>query len=204
MASLGFPLFVMGVAKGWPGLKRLQGILPRLNYTDGIFMPKEVFVVHTLFNYNLPTLMACRDRHEFREKLSRCLAFDFFYYLGDDIIAGQVAKALEKSWPLIRPISKMKRGFLGLPFRHAEPLEKVFLQQVQDAGAAYRHDPRYKAAWYAWLSGLLGSAFGLGLAIPILNNAYTYQAVQHSQGFNHPKLRKRDIFLRFQTEWPHP
>jgi hypothetical protein len=178
MASIGFPLAVLGMAKGVPGLKRLKKLLPRFNYVDGIFMPNEVFLVHTLFNYNLPMLLSCRDEHEFREKLSRCLAFDFFFYLGDDLIAGKVARLLEKLWRLKQPVSQIKRGFLGFKFRHANTLESVYTQKVAQLGANYAKDPAYKAAWWSWLSGLSGTSLGLGLTIPVLNNIYTYKAVQ--------------------------
>ena len=159
------------------GVKKL---LRHFNYTDAIFLPKAVFLVHTLFNYNLPTLMASRDNHEFRENLSKCLAFDFFYYLGDEMLTGQVAKLLQKRMKLSPAISEVKQGFLGLRFPHNKRLSEVF-NQLKTTTPNVTNHPTYKAANWSFWSGLLGSGFGLGLTMPLLNNYFTQKAVNKEQ-----------------------
>jgi hypothetical protein len=181
---------VLGTAKGVPGLRRLAGVLPKLNYTDGIFMPKNVFFVHTLLNYNLSSILSSRDPHELREKIVKCLAFDFFYYLGDDLLAGQAAKWLQKTIKTPDVLSKVQRGFLGLKFRHQIPLEEVYnhsLQQLGGQAQAVVKSPFFKAAQTAWLIGLAGTTVGGGLAVPLLNNWFTYNSIKRQQATTTPE-----------------
>jgi hypothetical protein len=192
-AAVAFPAVVYGVLRNKAGLNKLKGVLPRFNYTDGIFMPKEVFIVHTLFNFNLPTLLSTRTLDEFREKFVRCAAFDFFYYLGDDLIAGKVGQFLERRHPELKgQLTEIKRGFLGMKFTHAKPLEAVYETARQHTGSLAQavETPLYKNALVAWAWGFAGTALGMGLAIPIINNIYTHHSVTKKQAAfdaTHPK-----------------
>ncbi|MEB3245173.1 MAG: hypothetical protein VKJ06_04210 [Vampirovibrionales bacterium] len=194
-----FPLGVLATLRGWNGFKRFAPLLKKINYTDAIFMPKAVFFVHTLFNYNMPSLMFSRGPNELREKLIKCLSFDFFYYLGDDLIAGTVAKHLQKAKQLGQQLVTGHKKVLGLAIPHPKPLVKVYeeaLTLAKGSAALASKTPLYKAGLTSYLAGLFGTSVALGLTVPLFNNWFTHKKVTQEKQAQAQSLPQNPVIAK--------
>ncbi|MBX2860521.1 MAG: hypothetical protein KTR14_04760 [Vampirovibrio sp.] len=174
--ALLFPLALLGVlrskktkgAMGW-----LKERVKAFNYTDAIFMSKWVLLSSNLTNWAPATILSSRDKHEMREKITRMLAFDFFFFFGDDLISGVAAKVLQRKHKLDAAIVR-KGKWTGLP--RAIPLHEVYAQVEDKTSMAY------KLARRSFWIGLLGTAAALGVTMPLLNFWFTKKKVMAEQG----------------------
>lgn len=181
LAPLALPLLLWGVlkSKNTKGLMgSLKKLLPAFNYVDVVYMSKWVLLWQVLFNYNLPALMFSRDKHEFRENLTKMAAFDFFYFVGDDLISGLLAKRSEQRYGAalkgVRLVQQRKLGPIQWPV--ARSLHHIYEQ----VGKNTAHFAFQQARNNFWL-GLLITALGLGVSTPLLNNWYTRKKVLAEQ-----------------------
>jgi hypothetical protein len=148
-------------------------------------MPKPIFFVHTLFNYNLSTLFGCRALSEFREKLARCAGFDFFYYIGDEMIKGQVAKLLEwwekKQGNVLETSITHDAKVLGKSMKHARTMSDVYHDLLAKGFQDPTHTKAYQHARTSCFTGIVGSGVAMGAVLPILTNLFTYKTVTEDQ-----------------------
>lgn len=185
--SASFPFILWGLlksktpagAKGIVG--KLKSIIPRFNYTDVVFLSKYALMWQVFWNWNLAGFLAARDEHERREHLTKCIAGDLFFFVGDDFISGFAAKWIQKRYAKVIggfQFLKEKRGLFG-------NLEAKGLHEIFDEAAKIKN-PEIKAAVIRWGrvifgTGLLGTALGLGVSMTALNNWYTKKKVLKEQ-----------------------
>ena len=191
-AALGFgaaaavPLLLLMALEGKGNLaKKMKSFLPNLNYAEAVYMPKPIFFVHTLFNYNLSTLFGCRSASEFREKLARCIGFDFFYYIGDEMIKGQVAKSLEwwkkKQGKQLETNITHDAKVFGKPMKHARSMSDVYHDLLAKGFKDPTKTKAYQHARTSCYTGIVGSGVAMGAVLPILTNLFTYKTVTEDQ-----------------------
>ncbi len=182
--ALLFPLLMLGVLKS----KKATGVMGALkkkvkafNYSDAIFMSKWVLLVSNLTNWAPATILSSRDKHERREKITKMIAFDTLFFLGDDFIAGIAAKVLQGKKKLDTNIVRTGK-WLKLP--RAVPLDEVFRAVGKD-----KANKAYKLARKSFWIGILGTAAALGVTMPLLNFWYTKKKVMAEQAaFNISEL----------------
>ena len=178
-AALLFPFLLLGTIKAPsrknPIISFLKDRLSAFNYSDIVYMSKWVLLWHNLFNWSLPTLMASRDRDEFRENLVKLATFDAFFFIGDDLISGVYAHCAQKALqhPLETPILKYTRWF-KLP--RLIRLEEVF-QKVNGNTKTLA----YRLARQSMFAGLIGTTLCLGITTPLLIQLYTKKNVTREQ-----------------------
>ena len=191
-AGLGFgaaaavPLVLLTALEGKGRFaKKMKSLLPNLNYAEAVYMPKPIFFVHTLFNYNLSTLFGCRALSEFREKLARCAGFDFFYYIGDEMIKGQVAKLLEwwekKQGNVLETSITHDAKVLGKTMKHARSMSDVYHELLAKGHTDPTKTKAYQHARTSCFTGIVSSGVAMGAVLPILTNLFTYKAVTEDQ-----------------------
>jgi len=152
-------------------LGRVKKMIPSFNYVDAIYMSKWVILWHNVFNFAAPSLLSARDPHELREKLTKVLAFDMFYFFGDDIITGLAAKRLQhkpENQRLLKGASILhpEKGWLGLP-------KAKRLSEIYDIVKRNPQHPAYKLGTRTFWVGFIGTSLGLGIATNLANNLYT-------------------------------
>lgn len=171
-AALTFPTFLSGALKAGkhtPLFKHLKGGTRWFNYSNIVFMKKPVLLIHNVFNFVLPTLMACRGPNEFREKAIRLAFYDSFFFLGDDVLSGQIAKLAQRGKRLETSLVKKVHGF---------PVVKNLEQLAEEVGT---HSKAYKLAQRSFWGGLLGASFLLSVSLRLANMAYTKHHVVKEQ-----------------------
>lgn len=183
LCAVGLPLALWGVLKS----KSTTGILGKLkpwadkfNYEKTIYMGKWVLFWGCLMNYNVPSLAFSRDKHEFRESLTKALALDFFYFVGDEMIAGGLAYAIQR-------FSKTGQDLLkkGIPLYHWQGKGPFKLPIAVSASPMFdkygaKHIA-YKMARNIFWAGLVGTSALLGVVTPLVNNYYTKKKVLAEQ-----------------------
>jgi hypothetical protein len=187
-------------AKGTtPLLGGLKKHLHLANYTDAIYVSRPVLLVHTVCNYCLPSILSARDPQEFGRKIAESLAFLFFYYVGDQVISGQMALALQRHRQLPKPI--VQKGWLGPELK---PLTALFDelktpkagQTPQQALQEALHHPSYKTARLAFWTGILSSGVMLGCVMPLIANAFVRQSVKEDEA-------KANVLKQAVKQGPH-
>ncbi len=196
--ALLFPLALLAVLKikgKSSASKWLKNKVKAFNYTDAIFMSKWVLLVSNLTNWAPATILSSRDKHEMREKITKMLVFDALFFLGDDLISGVTAKLLSKNKKLETVIVK-KGKTLGLP-------RLVPLHEVYQKTGFNKKSLAYRLARNSFITGLLGTAAALGIAMPLLNFYFTKKKVLKEQNagkigvdltlYNRP-LKRKQVF----------
>ncbi|MCA9799145.1 MAG: hypothetical protein KC474_06310 [Cyanobacteria bacterium HKST-UBA04] len=174
----GLPLFIRGtLALKRPGTlgKTLKQVLPALNYSNAIFMSKWAVLWSAVFSYMIPSLLASRDKHEFRETLVRDILLFGAYTVGDDMAYKWGSQALQRN---VKSGLKPSVNFLKrVPGKgsHAVSLESI-VRQVGDTHPAYR--------WMRtnFWGSLIFATLLSGLAVPLMNNWYTKKKVLEDMG----------------------
>ncbi|MDH4379805.1 MAG: hypothetical protein QE263_07870 [Vampirovibrionales bacterium] len=176
---------------GW-----LKKMLPKVNYSDVIFMSKWVLLWQVLFSYEIPKLMASRNKSELREDLLEFSIFNFFYFIGDDLLSGSWAKRLQrKLGDTLNGVSLTKTvKVFGKSHTAAVPFNEIYKQlQALHPNAdvkAIRSMPAFKAARQVFWFGLGGTSILLG-ATTLLNNALTKHLTLKDQSkFNQPIIQR--------------
>lgn len=198
--ALALPLLMMKALKS-PGklgtgfLGRFKKLMPYFNYVDGIYMSKWVILWHNIFNFATPTILSARDPHELREKATKMLAFDIFYFFGDDWFTGAMAKFLQNRPGFKKQLGGIKlirdqKGILGRPvaFRLNEMYKKL--------GGNANHIA-YKLSRWSFLFGFAMTTLFLGIGSNLANNLYTQKKVKEEMS----ALQKQQ---RHKTHTPKP
>lgn len=161
-------------AKGFIG--QLKRIIPIFNYADAVYLSKFSILWSTFTGYNVSMILASRDKNELRENITKQLAMDFFYFIGDDLISGVMAKHLQKTHAKkLKGIQIWQKGPWGIPL--AKPYEQLF-----KAGNAPAQKLANTLARKIFWTGLGGTALCLGIALTLANNWYTKKRVTEEQG----------------------
>ena len=156
-------------AKGFVG--QIKRIIPIFNYADAIYISKFTLLWQTITGYNVSMILASRDKNELRENITKQLAMDFFYFIGDDIIAGILAKSLQQQYKRqLKGIQLWNKGPCGIPL--ALPYEQLF-KTGNNAAQKLANKLSRKIFW----TGLSGTAMCLGVALTLANNWYTKKRV---------------------------
>jgi len=176
---------------GW-----LKKMLPKVNYSDVIFMSKWVLLWQVLFSYEIPKLMASRNKSELREDLLEFGTFNFFYFIGDDLLSGTWAKRLQKKLGAkLNGINLTKTvKVLGKSHTAAVPFNEIYKQlqalNPQADSTVIRAMPAFKAARQVFWVGLGGTSILLGITT-LLNNALTkYLTLKDQAKFNQPIIQR--------------
>lgn len=166
----------------------LRKLVPLFNYTNTVYLSKWVLLWHAIFNWDIAGAITARDSHERREHLIKTITANFFFLLGDDMISGIVAKALQQKnskllkmtkagktvpinlvekqvlgWPVAMTYHSLLQNITVGPFRLASPKVKQALMQI--------------GRLQFW-AGLLGTSMGLGVFMTLFNNYLTQKKVQ--------------------------
>jgi hypothetical protein len=121
-------------------------------------------------------ILSSRDKHELRENIVKQAVMDFFYFVGDDLISGVVAKRLQKKYSKqLKGIQLWRKGPWGIPL--AAPYEQLF-KTSQNPAQKLANQLSRKIFW----SGLAGTALCLGIGLTLANNWYTKKRVLEEQG----------------------
>jgi hypothetical protein len=179
--AFSLPLAMMALLKhptstGWLG--KIKTGLGAFNYVDAIFMSKWLILWHNIFNFTAPSILSARDSHELREKISKALSFDFFYFIGDDLMNGLAAKFFSKGHAgKPNPAGQLWEQHKAGPFKWITGRR---LSHVYDAVKDPNHWA-YKASRNSFVAGLLGTTMGLGIMTTLVNNWYTRKKVLKEQ-----------------------
>lgn len=163
--------------KAASGLGRLaaRGV-KLLNYHQAIYMSKYLIAWHSLFNFIAPSLLAARDRHEFRERLNKALAIEFFFFVGDDLITGLTSSFLQhRNQRGLKGFKITKGRFLGVP--KAVAFHHLATHPVSHPGYRLGLALARQSFWV----GLVTTALSLGVSLNVLNNIYTKKKVLKEQ-----------------------
>ena len=176
-SAIALPLLIWKFNKR-PGNKGVTGLvkkaIPAFNYTDTIFMSKWVLTWHTLFNWNVPSVLSSRDGHEVRENLVKTSILLTIYTIGDDIISGAFSKMLNK-YAIKKyktPILAKQKGLFNMPM--LMPLDQIIAKYG-------RKSPAYKIARLNFWVGIFGVCVAINSILPVLNNYYTRKKVLKEQ-----------------------
>ena len=125
--------------------------------------------------------MASRDSNEFREKLTKGLVFDFFYFIGDDLLSGSFAKHLQQK-------NKKKLGNVQL-YENRKiiygieiPKAKSYLSIFERVGGN-KSSLAFKLAKKSFWFGLFGTTLCLGILTPLMNIYYTRAKIQRETAY---------------------
>lgn len=204
-ASVGFPLGLYGLLshRAKPGSASVMGklkamttqVIPKLNYNNAVFISKYALLWYCIWTYNVSMLAAARDKNEFRENLTKALCLDFFYFIGDDYIAGHLAKHLQNRYK--KPLKGFKllhkgKGLFGNP--EAKGFHELLL------AANKMKDPVQKAlvkrfGMMTLLSGLAGTALCLGISMTLLTQWYTRQKLRQEE----ERIKRPMVVLKTRT-----
>jgi len=182
ISVIGLPLILWGLLKhpakvGKGPIGTLKKLIPAFNYADVIFMSKWAFLWYSAFNYVLGGVLAARSSDERREHLIRALTLDFFYVVGDMLVGGIGALALQKGY------KKRLQGVSLLKPKSTVPLAES-LSTVFDQVNRNKNHFAYRCAQVNYWFGMVVTTLLLGLSIPLLNNYYTKQKVLKEQAKN--------------------
>lgn len=162
-------------------LGKVKQLFPKLNYHNTVYMSKWVLLWQSIFNYNLPKFLSTRDSNELRETLTRTLAFDFFFFVGDDIFSGLMAKALQHRHKAQLEGIDIYKSFrtVSILGRQLEiPAPVGFHKIFEKVG---EHHPAFRDARLAFWVGMAATSACLGVTLPLLNIWYTRKKVAEEQ-----------------------
>lgn len=185
------PLILRGLMK-LPNkglLKPIKNMTKLFNYADTVYMSRWVFLWYSVHNYVLAGAMAARGKDERREHLTRALTLDFFYAIGDLLIASAFAKGIQK-------FAKNKlKGVSILTNEGKSMVPKKLGRILQEVNGDKTH-PAYRLAKMNFWGSLSLTTLFLGLSIPLMNIWYTKQSVLKEQ-------RQRIVARLFNTHQRH-
>ncbi|MCA9840960.1 MAG: hypothetical protein KC475_02485 [Cyanobacteria bacterium HKST-UBA03] len=166
---------------------KLKRLIPVMNPYRGVFMSRWGLLPHNIFNWNIPAILAARDKHELRELLVRAVVFDFFYFIGDDIFSGLASKVfvnrhkheLDKLRVAGKPLQFTRKGPFGLPLGRpfGEILEELKLGHGRNLPESAKTLIQRVSRYQFW-TGIITTAIFFGIATTMLNNWYTRKRVE--------------------------
>lgn len=181
--AFALPLLLTGLLRspsrvGQGFLGKLKKVVPAFNYVNAVYMSKWVILWHNLFNFATPSLLSARDEHELREKATKVLAYDLFYFVGDDILNGMAGKYFQnRHAKQLGGISLMKTHALGaLKIPTGRRLNTIY----ELVNGNTRH-PAYQYSLKSFLFSFIGTTVCLGIATNLVNNWYTRKKVRQEQ-----------------------
>lgn len=166
------------------GIKKT--VIPAFNPYKGVFMSRWGLLPHNIFNWNIPAILAARDKHELRELLVRAFVFDFFYFIGDDIFAGLASKVFQKKYAHllknIKPNGKplqFTRKLWGIPLgvSFGDIHHMITDGNLMTLSRNQKHLIQ-KLGRYQFWTGILSTSLFFGVATTLLNNWYTKKRVE--------------------------
>lgn len=164
-----------------PNASSLKKAIPGMEYTQGIYMNRWLMVFHVLFNYNFKQIFAfARSTNEMLESIVKTAGFDFLFFIGDDLIAGQTAKYFEK---------KHKAELDGIVLTHKGPLGVTLAKPMHIIEKEIENHPNpklkelvNKLSRYNFRSGLLATSALLGVFLSVVNAVQTKKNIQNEGG----------------------
>lgn len=148
--------------------KFIQKSIGLLNYHNAIYMSKYLLLWHSIFNGVAPMLLSARDSHEFRERLTKLTALEFFFFIGDDVITGLTAKYLQHKYKAkLKGLPIVEKGLWGFP--KGVSMVKLANNPTKHAGYPLALQLTRVSFW----TGLISSGLFLGIILNLLNNIYT-------------------------------
>lgn len=173
--------------------KAIQGFSRHFDYTDSIHPTKWLVLWHMFFNRIIPGSLSARDKNEFREHLIKCASIILFFFIGDDIISGWVAKGLQKCSQKVRQalpknLSLYQKGIPGFP--RAIKFNKLY-HAITHLKPAQQNKLMNIGRIIFW-AGILGTSF-FSSVTTIMNNKITKLTVQKEDGKNKPQSQKKPL-----------
>jgi hypothetical protein len=163
--------------------KGITGFVKSFNYKDAICMSKWVLAWHTMFNWNITSMLSSRTNDELREKTVRTSSVYALYVVGDDVITGTLARKLntiaEKSG---QTILSAEKGLFNMP--KLLPLSEILEKYTA-------HSTAFRLGLFNFWVGLLGATMAINASIPLLNNYFTYKKVMKDQDAFHRAQREK-------------
>ena len=154
-------------------LRTLQKKVRLFDSVDGLFLNKYSLLWMYMTNYNTSLLMASRDKNEFRETLIEQVFTDIFYFFGDDIISGIVAKKLQTRYKnQLKSIALWHPSKIGIPLPLA--FENVFKLNPRTVEQQFAN----KLSRIAFWSGIGGTALLMGIGVTLGNLVYTKNRIK--------------------------
>lgn len=180
-SALALPLALMAIYRsprklGQGLMGKAKQFLPWFNYTNVVYMSKFILFWEVLSSYNFPALISARDSNEFREKLTKGLVFDFFYFVGDDLLSGKFAQTMQRQYKKqlgaiqLFETRKITRNF-------SIPKAKSYLS-IFERVAGNKNHIAFKLAKKTFWAGMVGTTLALGILTPLLNIYYTRAKVR--------------------------
>lgn len=169
------------IRAGQGTLGKLKGLSKHFNYFDTVFMSKWLYVYSTFFHWGLAGSLAARDKHERREHWSKFATVEFFYSIGDDLIAGLAAMAFHRSAKYknaLKGVKLYKTGWFGLPFAKSLPELKAATRHIKSPQTKAVVDQLGRVNFRI---GLLTTIGLLGIGVTAINNWVTHQKLLAEQ-----------------------
>jgi hypothetical protein len=155
-----------------------QWVLPKIEYTKGIYMPKTLLAAHTFFNYNLNMVFwFARSLNESLAGLAQAVTFDTLFYGGDALIkSAQARHAQRRHRDSLTDVSVTKPGALGLIC--GKPLHEIEAElQTKPWIDANQRELALQIGRRGLVAGLVGTSVLMGLSISGLSKVLTQYRV---------------------------
>ncbi|MCA9808355.1 MAG: hypothetical protein KC476_10415, partial [Cyanobacteria bacterium HKST-UBA06] len=210
LGSVAFP-FIMSRALKSPVKAGSRGMMgwfkkkmPYFNYSNIVYMSKYALMWQVFWNWNLTGLMAARDKNERREHLMKCVATDFFFFVGDDFISGYMGKWLQNRYK--KPLGgyqlmHTRRGLFGNP--EAKGFHEIILEANSLANPVQRQLAK-RLGKAILFSGIAGTALCLGISMTLLTQWFTKQKVRREEAERASRRRVAPVSVSVPVSVPVP